>query len=159
MIPLSFEHFRPAIGTENSVQGHELEWESLLHSSLNLQIRATHLKGSNQQTLPQNHFLKMVKVANIAIAILAAAITGTEATFKTKCREPYDMCGWTLTNEVTGYDQLTLQNAASAGGQDPNNGALVYNSLYGCRENGTIIWKWFCDKGCQPAVTFNDYCG
>ncbi|KAK0721764.1 hypothetical protein B0T26DRAFT_749249 [Lasiosphaeria miniovina] len=100
----------------------------------------------------------MVNIANIAIAVMAAAVT-TEATFTKACNQPYDVCGWTLTSGKFGYDQLTLQQAVIAGGQDPNNGNLVYNSLYGCRENGTIIWKWLCDKGCQPAVTFNDYCG
>ncbi|KAK3370792.1 hypothetical protein B0T24DRAFT_627051 [Lasiosphaeria ovina] len=98
----------------------------------------------------------MVKLANIAIAIVAA-IAGTEATFTQACNAPYDVCGWILTNGVYGYDQATLQAAALAAGQSPTTSQL-YNGLYGCRDDGAIIWKQLCTSGCQPPVTFNSFC-
>ncbi|KAK4460146.1 hypothetical protein QBC42DRAFT_230261 [Cladorrhinum samala] len=86
------------------------------------------------------------------VLALATAITGASASFKKACTAPYDVCGWTLADGVHGYDYPTLQEAVRLGGGDPNNGRDVYDAIYGCRENGAIVWKLQCDLGCNSSI-------
>ncbi|KAK4155290.1 hypothetical protein C8A00DRAFT_42091 [Chaetomidium leptoderma] len=88
-----------------------------------------------------------------AILALAATITGAQAAFKTACTFPYDVCGWTLTNNVYGYDLATLQEAAAAAGQDAGNGTILFDTIYNCHADGVIIWNHHCDHGCDASLS------
>jgi hypothetical protein len=93
----------------------------------------------------------MVKFTSVAVA-LAATITGASADFVKACNFPYDVCGWTLTNQEFGYDQATLEAAATAAGQDPSNSTILYDSIYNCQAEGAIAWNHHCDHGCEAAL-------
>lgn len=40
----------------------------------------------------------------------------------------------------------------AAGGGDPTNRNDVYDGIYGCRDNGAIVWKLRCPKGCDASI-------
>ncbi|KAK3989631.1 hypothetical protein QBC44DRAFT_308426 [Cladorrhinum sp. PSN332] len=92
-----------------------------------------------------------MKFTIATVLAIAAAITGTEA-FKKACNAPYDVCGWTLVDETFGYDAAILKEAVKLGGGNPNNSRDVYDAIYGCRDDGAIIWKYQCDVGCEAAI-------
>ncbi|KXX83207.1 hypothetical protein MMYC01_200201 [Madurella mycetomatis] len=87
------------------------------------------------------------------IIAIAATITGAQAQFVNPCNAPYDVCGWTLTNEEFDYNEAVLQAAARAAGQDASDNRIVYDSIYNCREGGVIVWNQACPNGCDPPIT------
>ncbi|KAK4141719.1 uncharacterized protein C8A04DRAFT_30708 [Dichotomopilus funicola] len=92
-------------------------------------------------------------MVKFTVAVALAAITGTQATFTKPCNFPYDVCGFTLANQEFGYTQATLAAAAVAAGQDPNNGTILYDTIYNCLADGEIAWNHHCDNGCDAAQT------
>lgn len=123
---------------------------------------------------------KMVRITSVVVA-LAATITGTQAAFKQACTAPYDVCGWTLTDNVRGmssaltrsptqripskgkgpyanrrypgYEQSELVDAARRAGQDVSNVSVLYNAVYNCHADGVIEWNRPCANGCNAAGT------
>ncbi|KAK4163781.1 hypothetical protein QBC43DRAFT_335191 [Cladorrhinum sp. PSN259] len=92
-----------------------------------------------------------MKFTIATVLAIAGAITGAEAAFKTACNAPYDVCGWSLADGTFGYDAATLREAVRLGGGNPDNNRDVYDAIYGCRDNGAIVWKFVCDVGCDAS--------
>lgn len=91
----------------------------------------------------------MVSFTTLVLAITAAASSVTA--FKTPCNFPYDVCGWTLANDVYGYGYEELK--AAHGGVDDG---TLYNAVYGCRANGVIEYGNACPRGCQAGGVGNN---
>jgi hypothetical protein len=51
-----------------------------------------------------------------------------------------------------GYTLATLEEAATAAGQDATNGTLLFDTIYNCQADGVIAWNHHCDQGCDASI-------